>query len=367
MHYDMDGGGHGQRRSLVWPFIFCFLLCRMLMPLPPERAHRDFVERVSIVCLSDTNGQHRKVHIPKADILIHSGNFARTASELADFDAWLATLKVGTRIVIAGDEDVDELDYSRRDPKCLCCPVGPLLDVCPNERVRECVCDRRRACCAGDSPDRWDQSCVDLLPRCGVRCASCYPNRTVLRNAVVLQDTQIIVEGLKIYGTSWQSAYSDRPFYVKRGKRIAEKWAAIPEDVDVLVTHVPPYGRGDRLHSTFVQDASSSMPRTLFRQLHRPHSAKRVVPPTTVNDTLSDGSPAGDHELLLRTDAIKPRLHVFGQSASGRGVYRAGTSDLPAISINAVVIDPEAGDKALPPYMWPLRRLRKLQNPIHIE
>lgn len=29
---------------------------------------------------ADTNGLHRRVHVPRADILIHSGNFARTAS-----------------------------------------------------------------------------------------------------------------------------------------------------------------------------------------------------------------------------------------------------------------------------------------------
>lgn len=39
-------------------------------------------------------------------------------AELADFDAWLGTLKVGTRIVIAGDRDVDQLDYSRRGVRC---------------------------------------------------------------------------------------------------------------------------------------------------------------------------------------------------------------------------------------------------------
>ena len=50
------------------------------MPLPPERAQRDLalLDRVAVVCIADTNGMHRKLHIPRADVLIHSGGFATT-------------------------------------------------------------------------------------------------------------------------------------------------------------------------------------------------------------------------------------------------------------------------------------------------
>eukprot|EP00669_Euglena_mutabilis_P011252 TRINITY_DN5912_c0_g1_i1.p1 TRINITY_DN5912_c0_g1~~TRINITY_DN5912_c0_g1_i1.p1 ORF type:complete len:340 (-),score=66.03 TRINITY_DN5912_c0_g1_i1:76-1095(-) len=339
------------------------------MPLPPD-GPGGVTDRVAIVCLADTDGQHRRLHIPTADILIHSGGFARTRTELSDFDAWLGTLHVTTKIVVAGGTDFQALDYSHRDPRCQCCPVGSLLDVCPIPRVRDCVCDRRPSCCEGDDPLRWDEACVALLPRCGVRCAACYAstNRSLLTNAIVLQDTQVIVEGLKIYGSSWQSTHRDRSFYIGRDKRIAEKWALIPSDVDVLVTHVPPYGRGDRLHTAFVPESAVTPHRTILRHLPRPFGlARRVRPPVSLNDTLTDGSPAGDYELLLRTNALKPRLHVFGEAVAGRGVYRGnGTGDLVPISINAVAVDPKTG-RVFPPFVWPLRRIKGTQIPLHIE
>ena len=92
MQYGQGGNMRpGGRRSLLWPFLFCFLLCRLLMPLPPERMQRELslLDRISIVCISDTLGQHRKLHIPRADILIHSGGFAHNKDMVKDFDEWL--------------------------------------------------------------------------------------------------------------------------------------------------------------------------------------------------------------------------------------------------------------------------------------
>ena len=100
------------------------------------------------------------------------------------------TLRVTTKIVIAGDTDAPELDYSDRDPMCLCCPVGVLLDTCPDPHVRACVCRHRPSCCAPDALS-WDQQCVDLLPKCDVHCEECQPKAPLLKNALLLQDTQV--------------------------------------------------------------------------------------------------------------------------------------------------------------------------------
>lgn len=31
-----------------------------------------------IVCMSDTHGNHRSIHVPKCDVLIHGGDFSKT-------------------------------------------------------------------------------------------------------------------------------------------------------------------------------------------------------------------------------------------------------------------------------------------------
>ncbi len=64
---------------------------------------------VRIVCLSDTHGLHRKLTLPPADILIHSGDFmvhGRSTDEIDDFNSWLGSLPHKHKIVVAGNHDL---------------------------------------------------------------------------------------------------------------------------------------------------------------------------------------------------------------------------------------------------------------------
>ena len=52
-----------------------------------------------------------------------------------------------------------------------------------------------------------------------------------------------LAPGILCYGSPWQPEFCDWAFNVKRGEDILEKWNLIPETVDVLVTHGPPFGK----------------------------------------------------------------------------------------------------------------------------
>ena len=70
--------------------------------------------KVKIVCISDTHGHHRKLTMPKGDILIHAGDFTlfgrdtprnSTGNPLLDFNEWLGSLDYKYKIVVNGNHE----------------------------------------------------------------------------------------------------------------------------------------------------------------------------------------------------------------------------------------------------------------------
>lgn len=182
-----------------------------------------------IVAISDTHGGHRRTSVPDGDILIHAGDFTRGGrlKDIEEFDDWLAGLPHTHKFVVPGNCDG-------------CCESRP-------EAVRE-----------------------------------------RLTQARYLFDASAEVEGLHIWGSPWQPVFLNMAFNVPRGDALAEKWAAMPDEVDVLVTHGPPAG---------------------------------------VLDRTSKGQEVGDKALMARVTEVRPRLHVFGHvhESSGRE-ERQGTT-----------------------------------------
>lgn len=80
--------------------------------------HRDELERKDIVrllLLSDTHCQHRSLHVPDGDILIHAGDFTlfnQSRDSVRDFNDWLAKLPHRHKVVIPGNHE-----YKFADPK----------------------------------------------------------------------------------------------------------------------------------------------------------------------------------------------------------------------------------------------------------
>jgi predicted phosphodiesterase len=95
---------------------------------------------------------------------------------------------------------------------------------------------------------------------------------------------------IKIWGSPWQPEFFNWAFNLPRGgNELKEKWDMIPDDTDILITHGPPHGIRD-----FIE-----------------HGKQNV----------------GCGLLRLRTDVIKPKIHVFGHIHSAYGsAYINGTA-----------------------------------------
>jgi Icc-related predicted phosphoesterase len=113
---------------------------------------------------------------------------------------------------------------------------------------------------------------------------------------IYLQDELTVFEGLKIWGTPWQPWFHDWAFNGSP-ELLQQKWALMPDKLDVIVVHGPPRGYGD------------AVPRA-----------------GSVEHT-------GCPHLLKRIEAIKPRLVVYGHIHEGRGEWRLGDTILANVTI----------------------------------
>lgn len=101
-----------------------------------------------------------------------------------------------------------------------------------------------------------------------------------------LEDSYTEFEGLKIYGTPWTKTFPGmnphcRAFTCDTEEELAEKWALIPSDVDILITHSPPM---------------------------------------TVLDTTVGHKQAGSYFLMAEhLERLRPKLWVFGHIHEGYG------------------------------------------------
>ena len=107
----------------------------------------------------------------------------------------------------------------------------------------------------------------------------------VPENVIYLEDEETVIDGIKFYGTPVQKHFCNWAFNRSEAK-MAQHWAAIPDDTDVVITHSPPYGVGD-----YVSNGYS----------------------TEVNQ----GSPSLYMEIVKR---IKPKIHAMGHIHEGYGV-----------------------------------------------
>jgi len=171
---------------------------------------------------------HQKVKIPAADLLLFAGDMSvcRTLQDVAGFNSFLKTLPHKYKVVVGGNHD-------------------HLLAASPEL------------------------------------------GRKLLKDAIYLQDESVIIEGIKIYGSPWQPIFNTNAcdaFALPRGKAIQKKWALIPEDTDILITHSPPCGIMDE----------------------------------------DGGVSHGCSDLLKTVQRIAPRFHIFGHIHNHNGMQRVG-------------------------------------------
>ena len=113
--------------------------------------------------------------------------------------------------------------------------------------------------------------------------------RALFHGLTFLEDSEVTLAGLRIWGSPWQPWFHDWAYNARRGPEIDAKWRLIPEGLDVLVTHGPPYGFGDMVH---------------------------------------DGERAGCEDLLRHLARVKPRLHLFGHIHEDRGEWQLGPTQI---------------------------------------
>jgi Icc-related predicted phosphoesterase len=179
----------------------------------------------TVVCLSDTHLKHAAIAVPRGDVLLHAGDCTKrgTRSELEAFLRWYGAQPAAARILVAGNHDA--------------------------------VCEERPALVR------------DLCQKAGV---------------IYLCDEEVVVEGLRIWGSPVTPRFRDMAFNVERGAAMRAVWEAIPTGLDILVTHGPPRGVGDRIFL---------------------------------------GTHVGCAELLERVKAVQPKVHVFGHIHEAHGEH----------------------------------------------
>lgn len=192
---------------------------------------------MKIVCLSDTHGLHRQVEVPEGDILLHAGDVSKRGKEheIIEFNEWLGELPHPHKIVIAGNHDF----LFEQQPKLA---------------------------------------------------------ESLITNAIYLNDTFLEINGIKIWGSPISPWYHDWAFNRKRGAEIKQHWDLIPEGIDILITHGPPFG---------------------------------------MMDFTVTGHTVGCEELARVVTRIKPKVHLFGHIHEGYGQVK--TED--TLFINASNLD----------------------------
>jgi Icc-related predicted phosphoesterase len=122
---------------------------------------------------------------------------------------------------------------------------------------------------------------------------------------IYLQDQEVVIDGVKFYGSPWTPSFGNWGFMKKRHK-LHDIWTQIPEDTDVLITHGPPKG---------VRDLT----------LNRDNELEQV----------------GDISLVKRIVNLKLKLHCFGHIHDTDGIRNQGTSKysgIPTIFSNAACV-----------------------------
>ena len=176
-----------------------------------------------IVCISDTHGFHGQIVVPDGDVLIHAGDFCdgRDKGAVTRFAQWLEAQPHRRKIVIAGDHDF----LFESDPTLA----------------------------------------RSLLPR-GVN---------------YLEDSGVEIDGVHFWGSPWQPWFWSFAFNLQRGEELRRKWEMSPSSTNVLITHGPPQGSGDKM---------------------------------------KNGTRVGCEELALVVGRVRPYLHVCGHIHDGYGV-----------------------------------------------
>lgn len=146
------------------------------------------MKKCKIVAISDVHCKWNKIEIPECDILISAGDYSFKGEKhvVEDFHKWLNKQDAGYIISVQGNH---ELWVEKHFEQA--------------KEIAEKVCPGVHFIGDGQAVD---------------------------------------IEGIKIYGSADTPFFYNWAWNVQRGPNIAAKWAKIPDDTEILVTHGPPQG-----------------------------------------------------------------------------------------------------------------------------
>jgi Icc-related predicted phosphoesterase len=191
---------------------------------------------MKIAAFSDTHGLHKNVKVPDADVVIFAGDLMNAGyriQEAADFAAFWNKLPHVYKILIAGNHD----------------------RLFEDEEI-ECL--------------------------------------SLFRETIYLKDSGVTINGVNFWGSPYQPEFNNWAFNVQIGPEIKKHWDKIPRDMDILITHGPPFGIMDEVGE-------------LWGVAH-----------------------VGCEELLTTVKVVRPKLHIFGHIHAGadQGGVLVGDNEL---------------------------------------
>ena len=191
---------------------------------------------MKLVTLSDSHTKHLELKIPEGDIIIHGGDALSygDAVEFQNFIEWYDGRPFQTRVYVPGNHD---------------------WAVYNNQ-----------------------ESCREILKKHGI---------------TLLVDEEITIDGVRIWGTPWTTEFCGWAYMrqdheaesVDGEEGLGKYFDLIPDGIDVLVSHGPPYG---------FLDAAPSAPHVGSQELLK--AIMRVKPKLVLVGHIHEGRKQGDGE-----------------------------------------------------------------------
>eukprot|EP00933_Yihiella_yeosuensis_P071284 TRINITY_DN79492_c0_g1_i1.p1 TRINITY_DN79492_c0_g1~~TRINITY_DN79492_c0_g1_i1.p1 ORF type:complete len:334 (-),score=36.19 TRINITY_DN79492_c0_g1_i1:43-1044(-) len=214
-------------------------------------------QHLKLVCMSDTHCCHKWLEpIPDGDVLVHCGDFTSHGSleEVKRFADWFGSQPHSTKLLVPGNHDM----------------------ILHKEYYDNFWSD-------WSSKKESHEEAVKVLTD---------------KNIKILVDETVYIHGVKFHGSPWVTQHhSWSTAFNKSEEGMGNHWRLLPPGIDVLLTHMPPYGMGDR---------------EAFGHHH------------------------GCPHLALKVAEVKPKIHVFGHVHGDHGIFKR--DHYPTTFVNATSV-----------------------------
>ena len=153
---------------------------------------------MKITCLSDSHNKHKYIDtraFKDSTIVIHAGDFTSNGNleQTKSFLTWYSSLNVPYKILVAGNHDF----------KAASITFDEVLAQFPN--------------------------------------------------IIYLYNSDVTINGIEIWGSPFSNTFGQWAF-MKDDEDLSKIWKTIPADTDIVVTHGPAYGIGDKVQNAYGRD-----------------------------------------------------------------------------------------------------------------